>query len=321
MILNTPRDEPVPRGFTLIELLVVIAIIAVLLALLLPAVQKVREAANRGQCANNLRQLGLAAQNCHDQNGKLPPAFGWFPSSLPGVPNNGQGNVFFHLLPYLEQDNLYRSSASPFSGPTYLASFGNLRTQPIRGYLCPSDPSATSAGFPRKGPLGPNDWAAGNYAANVQVFGVVVNASAGTVSSYQGQARIGTTFRDGTSHTILFTEKYASCGSGGSVWNAYHMPALSPLTNNSFPWQPLIADQLGHGSAAVGPGSRFQQQPGPFDSSAACKHFLASTAHPGGILVCLADGSVRGISPRVSSSTWWAALTPAGGDLLGPDWD
>src|SRR5262249_33629951 len=137
-------------GFTLIELLVVIAIRAVLIGLLLPAVQKVREAAARVKCANNMRQLGLASHNCNDTLGCLPPAQGWFPGPAPAS-GAGWGGVFFPLLPYVEQDNLYRSAvttgANPvgenpgpnqpyYSGAAGAGSPGFIGATPLKGYIC-----------------------------------------------------------------------------------------------------------------------------------------------------------------------------------------
>src|SRR5262245_32885842 len=98
------------RGFTLIELLVVIAIIAILIGLLVPAVQKVREAAARTQCQNNLKQICLATISCADtMRGQLPPGLGLYPSRNFSA-NNGNGGVLFHILPYIEQGNAYKAS-------------------------------------------------------------------------------------------------------------------------------------------------------------------------------------------------------------------
>src|SRR5262249_30708787 len=106
------KKGKVSPGFTLIELLVVIAILGVLVGILLPAVQKVREAANKTQCQNNLHQLGIAAHLCHDTNRKLPPALGWYPGAASGA----KGPVLFDLLPYLEQNNLFQSSPRDAGG-------------------------------------------------------------------------------------------------------------------------------------------------------------------------------------------------------------
>jgi prepilin-type N-terminal cleavage/methylation domain-containing protein/prepilin-type processing-associated H-X9-DG protein len=173
------------QGFTLIELLVVIAIIAILIGLLLPAVQKVREAAARMSCQNNLKQFGLAAHNYHDANQKMPPAV-LIPYWVDNDPSNLTLNISspfgpnwaVFLLPYIEQDNLYRAAnvvsypGTANVGPGKVAGY-NLSWRVVVGtsiktFLCPSDPNNGQPYNDASGtdaPVPVQTWARGNYAA------------------------------------------------------------------------------------------------------------------------------------------------------------
>jgi prepilin-type N-terminal cleavage/methylation domain-containing protein/prepilin-type processing-associated H-X9-DG protein len=315
-------------GFTLIELLVVIGIIAILIGLILPAVQKVREAAARVQCTNNLKQIVLATHNCNDQMGHLPPAIGWYPASSP-VAGSGWGSTFFHLLPYVEQGNLYQSSLMSgannlgqnpggryYSGATGFGTANAVGAHVVKTYVCPSDPSVPANDVYTDHVFG-QPWAAGSYAGNFSIFGLA--DSNYNIVNYQNASQIPRSFPDGTSSTVLFAEKYAQCGSSqiglvrGNAWNWW----ASVDGTAGWLYHPFVAMSVGWGTGS-GPQSIFQVQPTPFLSN--CDPARASSGHTGGMNVALADGSVRFLPAGMSGMTWWAACTANGGEVLGNDW-
>ena len=310
--------RPIPisqrRGFTLVELLVVIAIIGVLISLLLAAVQAAREAARRSMCSNNMKQLGLAAHNHHDTLGRLPPGMGFTPLATGGV----WGSHFFHLLPYLEQKTLFDDALGPvaFSSGTitmYCPINNNVYSQKVPIFLCRSDPSVAPGGVVT---VDGYTFGASCYASNSQVFSPIPGDP-------QGKARL-TEIKDGTSNTILYAEKYARCSNsmsleGGSFWAYCAFAGVSvppPMDPPGKQFRPGFAIPFPLWPNAIGPGSKFQVQPREGD----CDPTRAATAHAGGMLVCLADGSVRTLAPSMSRDTWWAAVTPSVDDVLGSDW-
>src|SRR5579884_3995326 len=300
------QDER-PLGFTLIELLVVLTLIAMLISLLLPAVQKVREAASRAQCQNNLRQLSLAVQNCSDAHERqMPPLMGYYPglysATLSGTKLFGPPHLF--LLPFMEQQDIYNEMLSlvPTYGANAAYQYEKKLKIGIKEFFCPSDSTIwyhCDPGYT-------------SYAANGLLFGlsnvqmnsttfpstVAFNLGNGTAGGGRFPASIA---QDGASNTIVWIEKLGKCngtsrgGKGRTKWSTMSM------SDKSSPSLPAVGVYLSP------PNAYFQIGV----NQDTCATFAdASTGLSGAILAGLVDGSVKMISQGTSATAYNLALIP-----------
>jgi prepilin-type N-terminal cleavage/methylation domain-containing protein/prepilin-type processing-associated H-X9-DG protein len=307
-------------GFTLIELLVVIAVIAILIGLLLPAVQKVREAAARAQCQNNLKQIALAAHNYHDSYKKLPAGWDFATSWGP----------LARILPYLEQGNVHkmidftRSIDDPVNRPARLVT--------VPTYLCPSD---------MENPM-PSLGAPTNYHGNAGSLPVFVIARGlnggeqpnGVFFTESKNIKL-TAITDGTSNTAFFSERVLGDGNMGMV---------SPLEDvfngpNAAPGRPASADEAWAWCQSVdvtnpanqfpifmgapwGHGQHSYQHISPPNGRScgwlpSLRATMAATSrHTGGVNVAFGDGSTRFVNDSVDLFTWRALGTRNGGEPI-----
>jgi len=352
--MTGPRSRR--SAFTLIELLVVIAIIAILIGLLVPAVQKVRAAAARTQSANNLKQIGLAIHSYNDSNKVLPAGFGWRPKpSGSQIYSSGgaYGSLFFLILPYIEQQPLYNSART-----TQYYVYGNSNPQsynysytypdPTYGYSYSYSYTYSSPSYNYVG-TGVTFYNGGSISTSGQAPAVYVapgdpsqyGSSNTTSYLYNGEVFDKdlklTSIGDGSSNTIFVAEGWSGCygysysnnnSTGGGRYNYWTYPYLYVYSYSySYNYTGSYYTSIGYSSSSYSYsytyGCRFGITAGQTfqdgATSSNCNGALPQAISAGAIQLVMGDGSVRGVTSGVTAVSWTAALTPNGGDVVGND--
>jgi prepilin-type N-terminal cleavage/methylation domain-containing protein len=295
------RRQPKHTGFTLIELLVVIAIIAILIGLLVPAVQQVRIAAARTTTINNLKQCGTATHNSHDTYKKFPPFYGLYAGKF--------ASIHYHLLPFIEGNNIWNLTAI---GGTCVENSSPAASNPA--FLPYNSPLDGTQGDATDGA----SHGVTNYLANPWAFGLPAptNQPSTTPATYTlpvppttspptggaGYTRMPASFGQGTSNTVIYATATAKCNNS-TTWHFWAGgPATAPKYSSSFT---VTVRPQAYGTLVAGSGTCSQP------------HELS----PAGAQVAMGDASVRSVNSGVSQQSWNLVINPQSTTPIPSNWN